>query len=808
MPDLDTMLQDFASFIEEELPPPDVERLVGAASLRPVRPSRWVRPARVAAIAAVAVLVTIGGPVLLRTLWGDTEPAADETTSTTVVVPSTVPVDIESLIGPATIEGWGRVPHDDAVFGAETAIHDVTGGGPGFVAVGQSGMSAAVWVSTDGRSWSRVPDDPDVFSDGVGAQVAAGGAGLVAVGGSGPTVLTSPDGISWTRLDLVEAGFGNAASLGAVTMGESQFVVGGRKCAPACSVAFWISGDGAAWQEATVDEALEGTNVRQIVPDGSGFVAVGSASGPESSVGAVWVSDDGSRWTRVGASDDVFAAALIETVAAAGEGFLAFGSDSSLGEDGHPVVWTSPDGVTWSRVLLDPDVFQNANVSRVVASGEGFVAVGMDRNGGALWLSPDGLDWERVAIEDGDRGFIEAVVADGPGLVAVGQQWITPDSYVGAVWVLPPEASAPAETTPLPPGPSATESGWARVAIDPALATDGRFYDIAPAGSGLVALGVRGEPDGSRSRLVFTSVDGLAWEIAAVFEAQTIPISIVAEGPSLVIGGRQDFDDGGSDAVFWYSTDGSAWTRVPHDPEVFGDAKVYRIDPGVFGDVTVYRVVATETRILAAGDGWDDEFYGAVTWTSTDGRIWTRTLRPGWELLTVESVDGRFVAIGWEYDSVDTFDVVFWISDDGDAWTEVHREEAGTGFVDFNEAGRRGSELIRVQGAAGSGSMTVWISPDGLTWTRHTATIADVGRLRAISGAESGWVAAGWSLDDVPAVWTSTDGIEWTRVPDDGTVFGQGIGIIDIVPYQSGVVAVGSVTEDDTEYPAGWIWNP
>ncbi|MEE8374845.1 MAG: hypothetical protein V3S26_00815, partial [Acidimicrobiia bacterium] len=117
---------------------------VGEGQLRPLR---YIRPEAnrgwlVAAIAAVAVLVTIGGPVLLRTLGEDTEPAADETTSTTVVVPSTVPVDIESLIGPATIEGWGRVPHDDAVFGAEAAIHDVTGGGPGFVAVGHSGMSA------------------------------------------------------------------------------------------------------------------------------------------------------------------------------------------------------------------------------------------------------------------------------------------------------------------------------------------------------------------------------------------------------------------------------------------------------------------------------------------------------------------------------------------------------------------------------------------------------------------------------------------------------------------------------------------
>jgi hypothetical protein len=60
----------------------------------------------------------------------------------------------------------------------------------------------------------------------------------------------------------------------------------------------------------------------------------------------------------------------------------------------------------------------------------------------------------------------------------------------------------------------------------------------------------------------------------------------------------------------------------------------------------------------------------------------------------------------------------------------------------------------------------------------------------------------------LPAVWSSSDGIDWARVPDDGTIFGQGIGIIDILAHDSGLVAIGSITDDDIEHPASWIWTP
>jgi hypothetical protein len=65
---------------------------------------------------------------------------------------------------------------------------------------------AAVWTSTDGATWSRVPPQPEVLGgpdfQAMGA-VTAGGPGLVAVGESdqGPTVWTSTDGIMWSRVD-------------------------------------------------------------------------------------------------------------------------------------------------------------------------------------------------------------------------------------------------------------------------------------------------------------------------------------------------------------------------------------------------------------------------------------------------------------------------------------------------------------------------------------------------------------------------------------------------------------------------------
>ena len=89
---------------------------------------------------------------------------------------------------------WSRVPNDEEVFGGDGSqeMVSVTVGGPGLVAVGNEessdGQDAAVWTSPDGISWTRVPNDEEVFGgdgDLFMQSVTVGGPGLVAVGNDG-----------------------------------------------------------------------------------------------------------------------------------------------------------------------------------------------------------------------------------------------------------------------------------------------------------------------------------------------------------------------------------------------------------------------------------------------------------------------------------------------------------------------------------------------------------------------------------------------------------------------------------------------
>ncbi len=106
---------------------------------------------------------------------------------------------------------WTKVAHDEAVFGPyaaagegqpESLIADVTVGGPGLVAVGKVGFQPAIWISSDGRDWTRLSLDERIFDQAEIRYVRSGAAGLVAVGQGGFTIApvwTSTDGITWTR---------------------------------------------------------------------------------------------------------------------------------------------------------------------------------------------------------------------------------------------------------------------------------------------------------------------------------------------------------------------------------------------------------------------------------------------------------------------------------------------------------------------------------------------------------------------------------------------------------------------------------
>ena len=127
---------------------------------------------------------------------------------------------------------------------------------------------------------------------------------------------------------------------------------------------------------------------------------------------------------------------------------VAVGWDE-FGGDPEAVVWTSPDGITWSRVPHDAAVFGGENIQEmksVTIGGQGLVAVGSDGLGddpdtdAAVWTSPDGISWSRVphdaAVFGGkDSQGMNSVTAGGPGLVAVGSDGLGDDPDA-AVWVV------------------------------------------------------------------------------------------------------------------------------------------------------------------------------------------------------------------------------------------------------------------------------------------------------------------------------------------------------------------------------------
>ena len=78
-------------------------------------------------------------------------------------------------------------------------------------------------------------------------------------------------------------------------------------------------------------------------------------------------------------------------------------------------------------------------------------------------------------------------------------------------------------------------------------------------------------------------------------------------------------------AAIWTSPDGNEWTRVPHDPEIFGEPSP---DPP-FYNRSIQGVTRGGPGFVAVGydTGSESAPYGAAVWTSADGAAWSRIPR-------------------------------------------------------------------------------------------------------------------------------------------------------------------------------------
>jgi hypothetical protein len=319
--------------------------------------------------------------------------------------------------------------------------------GGGFVAVGYvpPDWVPAAWTSSDGAAWSIHPMATTAFTFPVALASGADGT-VLAVGRSGkaPVAWTSVDGVAWDRHAVpVQGGNGVAERMTAVVAGERGYLAGGSVGPELLDrgARFWTSADGIDWQPVPDDPAaFANAEVRAITTFGDGFVAVGVVGTAQEQSGAVaWTSPDGVTWTRV--DDPSFADGLaVAVVAAPSGGLVAVGSDLDRRE---AVAWTSPDGRRWTRAPSEPSREQAGYVwmTDVVAIGDSLVAIGeiqgLQRGTAMAWVSRDGIHWDRAhraAVQE--QGEFYAITPGGPGAIVTGS-FGAPDSYVPEVWLSP-----------------------------------------------------------------------------------------------------------------------------------------------------------------------------------------------------------------------------------------------------------------------------------------------------------------------------------------------------------------------------------
>ena len=262
--------------------------------------------------------------------------------------------------------------------------------------------------------------------------------------------------------------------------------------------------------------------------------------------------------------------------------------------------------------------------------------------------------------------------------------------------------------------------------------------------------------------------------------------SVVAGGPGLVAVGwtgsspSEGHVDG--DAAVWTSVDGITWEPIPSQGNIFTDGQMARVIVGGPG-------------LVAVGNVEGDDDWAAAIWTSSDGTTWTRVPHDEAVLGQASMQDVTVGGPGLVAVGNDSNGAAVWTSADGISWSRVPPSDS---VASWDGEASMTAVTVGGPGLVAVGGLTVWTSPDGINWSKVPDVTAFAGgpegypRISTVTAGGPGLVAVGW-VDHHAAVWTSPDGVAWSRVPHDDGIFGESwTSMSDVIDIGSGLIAVGA----------------
>ena len=687
---------------------------------------------------------------------------------------------------------------------------------------GNSGSFNDVWASADGKNWVKMAD-----ADWTGRtyhQAVEYQGRLYVMGGNDGSrkkdVWSSADGISWAK--ETDANWLARDQHQAVVHQGRLYVLSGTEGGSTGrknDVWSWAEGE-SSWTEVTGAAGWSAREGTQVVSHNGRLYMLGG--NPGTVANDIWSSVDGANWSFEGVAEWA-GRVLHQAVSHNGRLYVLGGSDGNPRND----VWSWAEGESgWREEKASNDAFWSKRLSFQALSHDGLLYVMGGQNDSAIrfpdvWSSADGVSWTKVANANWSARYGHQAVVFPPSLALPGTSEtiaLTLRTGLGLeIYTFRAQGGFGQYTYSLPPDTEGFK-------INSGTGVLSAANDQGSAGTYQVVVWVEDE-DGSRAESIinvelrsfvladappllglgrlaaaarvhtFTGQHGIGastyklvddegyftlGEASGVLEAQanvavgvyTVAVEArdgrsnratavatvrLAKNGIFMMGGGS-FDD------VWASADGKNWAKVA-DADWTGR--------------TYHQAVEYQGRLYVMGG------YGGSNikdmWSSADGITWSLEATPGWtgrQLHQAVAHQGRLYVLGGDDGSSRQNDVWSWAK--GESWS-LNKEnddngwEARSGHQVVSHNGR----LYVLGGDDGSTRYNdVWSSVDGATWsfegeaawpirTLHQA-VSHQGRLYVLGGLDSG--------NNLPNdVWSWAEGESgWTPVKASNGNFWSG----------------------------------
>ena len=175
---------------------------------------------------------------------------------------------------------------------------------------------------------------------------------------------------------------------------------------------------------------------------------------------------------------------------------------------------------------------------------------------------------------------------------------------------------------------------------------------------------------------------------------------------------------------------------------------------------------------------------------------------------TVQGPDGGLVAVGAMLDQDGESTAAVWTSTDGSTWNRIDPTSPVFGQKTAMTDVTWGSDGYVAVGTEDEITPAIWTSPDGDSWTRvdiSNQPFDHIGPPGSVAALDAGYVTVGpQGFIDAPGgvvtVWTSPDGVTWDRVHSITEGYTSGVVVVD-----GGIAVSGGMPYDNDYHAAVWV---